>query len=61
MSSTTNPAGLRELTASFTAGDAGLLPTAEAWKQMLLRIRVVSRTHQITEELFDYFLEALLP
>ena len=37
------------------------MPADESWEQMIQRINVTGRIHQITEEVFYYFLEVLPP
>jgi hypothetical protein len=52
---------LKDLIDRLTTGEAEQMPNGETWERIINRIHVTGRIHQITEEVFDYFLEVLPP
>ena|SRR5436190_95732 len=52
---------LKDLIGRLTTGKADKMPSGETWERIIYRIHVTGRIHQITEDVFDYFLEVLPP
>lgn len=52
---------LREFLLQLSSGESGPLPTEESWSEMIARIQVTQRIHEIRADTFDYFLEVLPP
>jgi hypothetical protein len=52
---------LKDFIVRLTTGEAEQMPNDETWERIINRIHVTGRIHQITGEVFDYFLEVLPP
>jgi hypothetical protein len=52
---------LKDFIGRLTTGEAEKMPDDETWERIIHRIHVTGRIHQITEDVFDYFLEVLPP
>ena len=54
-------AGLARLYADLMADEVAVAPEDEQWPDLIERISVPGRIHEVTEEIYWYFLEVLPP